>query len=89
MAGAVPHMGVWRGSWEVSVQASEWAGPRLGLGGPSNLKVGRGERNQRIKTSKGWWSSCRGTAETNPMRDHDVSGWISGLVQCVKDPALL
>ena len=30
------------------------------------------------------WSSCRGTAEMNPARNHEVAGSIPGLDQCVK-----
>ena len=34
-------------------------------------------------------SSCHGAAETNLSRNHEVAGWIPGLVQWVKDPVLL
>ena len=34
------------------------------------------------------WSSCRGAAETNPTRNHEVLGLIPGLAQWVKDLAL-
>ena len=34
------------------------------------------------------WSSHCGAAETNPTRNHDVSGSIAGLTQWVKDLAL-
>ena len=34
-------------------------------------------------------SSHCGTAETNPTRNHEVSGSISGLVEWVQDPVLL
>ena len=33
-------------------------------------------------------SSRHGSAETNPIRNHEVSGSIPGLPQGVKDPAL-
>ena len=33
-------------------------------------------------------SSRRGAAETNPTRNHEVSGLIPSLAQWVKDPAL-
>ena len=35
-----------------------------------------------------FWSSLRGTVETNPTRNHEVEGSIPGLVQWVKDPVL-
>ena len=34
-------------------------------------------------------SSCCGTAETNPTRNHEVVGSIPDLTRWVKDPALL
>ena len=34
-------------------------------------------------------SSCRGSAETNPTRNHEVVGSIPDLTQWVKDLALL
>ena len=35
------------------------------------------------------WSSCRGTVETNPTKNHEVVGPIPGLAQRVRDPVLL
>ena len=34
-------------------------------------------------------SSCRGTVETNPTRNHELAGSIPGLIQWVKELALL
>ena len=34
------------------------------------------------------WSSRRGISETNPTRNHEVSGSIPGLTQWIKDLAL-
>ena len=33
--------------------------------------------------------NCRGSAEMNPNRNHEVTGLIPGLTQWVKDPELL
>ena len=35
-----------------------------------------------------YWSSCRGTVETNPTRNHEVAGLIPGLNQWVGDLVL-
>ena len=45
---------------------------------------------QAIHKRNNQWSGspCRGPAETNPTRDHEVSGLIPGLAQWVKDPTL-
>ena len=40
------------------------------------------------KKKKKKWSSCRGAVETNPTRNHVVSGSIPCLAQWVKDPVL-
>ena len=34
------------------------------------------------------WSSCRGSAETNLTKNHEVVGLIPSLTQWVKDPVL-
>ena len=36
-----------------------------------------------------WRSSCRGAAEANPTRNHEVLGLIPGLAQWIKDLVLL
>ena len=41
------------------------------------------------KRSRFFLSSHRGTARTNPTRNHEVAGWIPGLTQWDNDPALL
>ena len=47
-----------------------------------------------VKDTQSFWfgfnfgSSHRGSVETNPIRNHEVSGSISSLTQWVKDPTL-
>ena len=45
--------------------------------------------NQKNGNKNNNWSSCHGAVETNPTRNHEVTGSIPGLAQRVKDLALL
>ena len=46
------------------------------------------KKTSQFKNGDRTWSSCHDTAETNPTRNHEVVGLISGLGQWVKDLAL-
>ena len=50
------------------------------------LSVTVGKQIEKIRAN--FLSSCRGTVEMNPTRNHDVTGSIPDLAQWVKDPAL-
>ena len=47
-----------------------------------------GNSTQYINGKRKWGSSCHGSVETNPTRNHEVVGSIPGLIQWVKDLAL-
>ena len=53
---------------------------------PAQPKILKGVR-PKVKITTVWGSSCRGAAEMNLTRHHEVSGSISGLDQWVEDPA--
>ena len=50
--------------------------------GPGSSSVGQMYRKLQQ------WSSRRGTAETNPTRNHEIAGLIPGLTQWITDPEL-
>ena len=50
--------------------------------------TGRQEIKQQTCQKCQWRSSHHGVAETNPTRNHEVSGSIPGLTQWVKDPVV-
>ena len=61
---------------EPRAQGEELGGEETGRRGDQRLEV--------LKRG----SSRHGSVETNPTRNHEVSGWIPGLNQGVKDPVL-
>ena len=42
-----------------------------------------------VAAETSWRSTCSGTEEANPTRNHEVKGSTPGLGQWVKDPKLL
>ena len=62
---------------------------------PCPLGTAKKQKQQRIlsiyqiKNNFSCWSSSRGTAKTNPTRNHEVADWIPSLAQWVKDSTVL
>ena len=81
----------WDGSlsmWFALEKVGEvWSGRRPGSWAGSDQGLRNGEVDRVKNVSRG--SSRHGTVETNPIRNHEVSGLILGLTQWIKDPALL
>ena len=88
--------GLGREPWTRSLAYEKWAAGRAygylkelaspGRGRLCPVSTATNARASRIQKIR---SSRRGAAETNPIRNHEVTGSIPGLIQWVKDLVLL